>query len=214
MKVWDNKISDKYCNEIVYVTRKIDGVNATKSDYGWLSRAGKPLYNLPDMPNGTYEVFLGDFKKTISACRTRIGKQIDPKDVYMLSPFIDPQLVIGELLGKEIKEVFHNAIAEGYEGLVIHANGIAHKLKQKLTFDCIVNGIQEGTGKHKDRMGALIVILDGVQFKVGTGFTDKLREEFNDHSIIGKIIEVEAMEQLPSGKLRHPRFIRIREDLK
>ena len=49
----------------------------------------------------------------------------------------------------------------------------------------------------------------------GTGFTDKDRTTLwnTRDSLIGKIVEVEAMEMTVAGKFRHPRFIRIREDL-
>jgi DNA ligase-1 len=88
------------------------------------------------------------------------------------------------------------------------------KMKQKLTFDCRVIDIQPGTGKHTGRMGALIIDLDGVTFKVGTGFTDIQRAELYRLDIIGQIIEVEGMELTELGRVRHPRFIRVREDLR
>lgn len=214
MKVWDEKLSLKYWDKKVRITRKIDGVNAIRSESGWLSRAGKPLYNLPSMPDGIYEVYLGNFKETISACRTHTHKTIWPQQLFMLSPYIDERLDIGEMLGQDVEAIFKDSIRKNYEGLVIYADGVPYKLKQKLTFDCTVVDIQPGTGKYTDNMGALVVNLEGIQFKVGTGFTDKLRHDLNNRDIIGKIIEVEAMEVLPSGKLRHPRFVRVREDLK
>ena len=55
------------------VSLKIDGVQAIRENDGWLSRQGKPLYNLPDMPDGTYEVFLGSWEASVSAARTEIS---------------------------------------------------------------------------------------------------------------------------------------------
>jgi ATP-dependent DNA ligase len=45
--------------------------------------------------------------------------------------------------------------------------------------------------------------------------SDAQREEFWEHggaNIIGKMIEVECLELTEYDKMRHPRFLRIRED--
>ncbi len=210
MKVFDaSKIKDL---EVV-ATLKIDGVRGIKNADGWLSRAGKPLYNLPDMPDGEYEIYLGHFKNSISACRTHDGLPISPMCLFELFPNIDPRLMIGRVYTSQLPELFNTALLDGYEGLVVHTTKGPFKIKQKLTFDCTVVAMQPGTGKHTGKMGALIIDLHGVTFKVGTGFTDIQRAEFNNPKIIGQIIEIEGMELTELGRVRHPRFIRIREDL-
>ncbi len=48
-----------------------------------------------------------------------------------------------------------------------------------------------------------------------SGMTDAIRKDMTDHfdrDYLGKVIELEAMERLASGKFRHPRFVRIRDD--
>jgi DNA ligase 1 len=51
------------------------------------------------------------------------------------------------------------------------------KVKQFQDAEARVIGHQPGTGRHKRRLGALLVILsDGTEFAVGTGFTDARRE--------------------------------------
>lgn len=47
-----------------------------------------------------------------------------------------------------------------------------------------------------------------------SGITDEMRKEFanNPEKYIGKVCEVEVMEQLKNGALREPRFIQIREN--
>lgn len=58
------------------VTIKIDGVRALWNGKQWMSRAGKPLYNIPLPLNSgpalpaDCEVYLGNFKDTIRAVRT------------------------------------------------------------------------------------------------------------------------------------------------
>ena len=46
-----------------------------------------------------------------------------------------------------------------------------------------------------------------------SGFDDELREELSHYSYIGKVIEVKCNEVFKdTGKLRHPRFLRFRDD--
>ncbi len=56
-------------------------------------------------------------------------------------------------------------------------------------------------------MGALVVadIVSGIEFKIGTGFTQELRDWFYDNSdrLIGKIVKYKSQE---SGKVEKPRF--------
>jgi hypothetical protein len=197
---------------MVEVSYKIDGVKAIKTKDGWLSRAGKPLYNLPKADDGVYEVFLGEFKSTISAVKTYDGELIHKDCLYMLEPKLDDRLFIDLVPSEEVKPIFNGALAMGYEGLVVKDTRGLFKLKNHLTFDCVLVGLQEGNGKYTGKLGALIVKLEDAFFKVGTGLTDQDRLDLMALKF-GTIIEVEGMELLPSGKLRHPRFIRVRDDL-
>jgi hypothetical protein len=208
-----NCISDKR----IVATYKIDGVKAIKTKDGWLSRAGKPLHNLPsDAFNGEYEVYLGDFKSSISAVKTHDGKLIEEEHLYMLSPAIDDRLMLGIQNKKDIEQLLEDALKDGYEGLVIRAINSDEwfKLKNVLTFDVEIIDIIEGSGRNVGRLGAFIVKLDEAIFKVGSGLTDINRTMYYTKDMIGKIIEISGMELFKSGKVRHPRFIRIREDLK
>lgn len=51
------------------ISLKIDGVMAIQTFPGnWVSRNNKPLYNIPEIPGiEVAEIFLGDFKASISA---------------------------------------------------------------------------------------------------------------------------------------------------
>lgn len=221
------------------VTKKIDGVQVVYTNGVPLSRAGKPLYNLPGMPDGTYECFLGTFKATIEAVRTINGQPIDGDDLYMLEPTLDPRLNFGWLSNypdelTAVTNLFKLAQQGGYEGLVLRGpNGERLKVKGRETHDVIVRGIIPGTGKHSGRMGALLTDMG----RVGTGFSNDEREWFHMYSLLieaqhpahcavfddgpltncpcdrsGFLIEVECMELTPDGKFRHPRFVRTRPD--
>jgi len=55
------------------VTYKKDGVRALITDGVALARNSKTLYNLQDIPDGDYEVYLGSWEASVSAVRTQHG---------------------------------------------------------------------------------------------------------------------------------------------
>jgi DNA ligase-1 len=67
-----------------------------------------------------------------------------------------------------------------------------------------------GTGRHKDRLGALAVQLpDGTSFSVGTGFSDAQR----DHPpAVGSTVTFRYQELSDRGVPRFPSFVRVRQD--
>lgn len=69
----------------------------------------------------------------------------------------------------------------------------------------------KGKGRHKGRMGALVVQLaDGTEFSVGTGFSDKQRENPPE---VGSTITFRYQELSDGGVPRFPSFVRLRDDL-
>tara|TARA_B100001094_G_scaffold284011_1_gene297186 strand:+ start:11993 stop:12799 length:807 start_codon:yes stop_codon:yes gene_type:complete len=75
-------------------------------------------------------------------------------------------------------------------------------------------GVQEGTGKYEGMMGALKVenLKTKAQFKIGTGFTNQMREEFYDNSIIGKIVTYKFRDITKYGIPKFVSFFRFRND--
>lgn len=200
----------------VLITYKIDGVQALNNNGQITSRAFKPIYNVPDFDGTKAEIFLGTFKESIQATRTQKKKiEIKPEHIYILEPNLDPRLILATVRDPDDKTIqfyFKMALKNGYEGLVLYANNDLYKVKPVYTIDCKIVDIIPGKGKHLGRLGAFIVEYNGATFKVGTGLNDKDRKDYFNRNLIGKIIEVQGMEKLPSGKLRHPRFIRMRPD--
>jgi len=187
----------------VHASLKIDGVRAHNVNGQILSRKDKPLYNIT-MPYDVAEIYTGSWEDTVSRVRTMVGTPVEPEFIYCLEP-IDPRLDLGffhELDPTTIKNLFEGARMHGYEGLVLRTDKYWYKVKEQENFDAIVTSIIEGKGKHVGRLGAFMT----AQGKVGTGLTDKQREEFFTPDSIGKTIEVEAMGLTPKGKFRHPRF--------
>ena len=119
------------------------------------------------------------------------------------------------------------AVAEGFEGIMIKdPNGkwegkrSVAWLKQKpfIEVSLAVIETEEGTGRNVGKMGALVCegTEDGklIKVNVGSGFTDKDRDEFWSCKVDGQVIEVraDAITQNQDGtySLRFPRFIRFR----
>jgi DNA ligase-1 len=110
--------------------------------------------------------------------------------------------------------------ALGGEGLMLRKPGSKYeagrsstllKVKSFLDADAIVIGHQAGAGKHKGRLGALLVrMVDGTEFAVGTGFSDKER---GDPPAIGTTITFRYQELSDGGVPRFPSYLRIRSDL-
>lgn len=202
-------------------TYKIDGVRAFFTDEGVFSRHGKPLYNLDKLHakgiRGDFEVYLGDFKRTIQAVRTQHEvEEIKEEHLYDLRPPADLRLevipnYITDPSAMYIKSEMAKANSKGYEGLILRRDEVWLKVKPVNTYDVPVTEIIEGKGRNKGRMGALMTPMG----KVGTGFSDADREYWWDEIAAQQppvIIEVACMELTPDGKFRHPRFVRIRED--
>ncbi len=207
MKQWDGKDLVGLWN----ITRKIDGVQAIITENGAVSRKGKPLHNLKNIPPGTYEIFKNNWETSVSMVRTHDSTLVDLKDAYNIGqPFPDVRLLLftdTNIPAKFVEKMFKDQVAQGHEGLVLWGpNNEKVKVKPVETYDVEVIGYQDGKGKHVGRLGALLTRMG----KVGTGFKDEQR----DYKLypIGSTIEVRAMGLTPSGKFRHPRFVRARFD--
>ena len=88
------------------------------------------------------------------------------------------------------------------------------KVKEFHDVDLPIIGLEEGTGRHAGRLGAVKIEFNGVAVKVGSGFSDEEREQvWNDQeSFVGRIIEVRYQEVTPDGSLRFPTFVCFRND--
>lgn len=200
------------------VTLKIDGARMLRDSNGNpVSRAGKPLYNLENVPRSITdaEIFENNWEQSMGLVRSSVNGSPVPLDkVYSLDP-LDSRLFLTVLENPDaetIEQLMRREVAKGYEGLILRKGDKWLKVKPKETADVKVTGFQAGTGKHEGRMGALLTNYG----KIGTGFSDADREwwqECYDEGMLeGLLIEVEFMEWTPAKKFRHPRFIRIRDD--
>jgi DNA ligase-1 len=84
------------------------------------------------------------------------------------------------------------------------------KVKRFHDAEARVIGHQKGAGRHKGRLGALLVQLpDGTEFSVGTGFSDKQREAPPE---IGSQITFRYQELSDAGVPRFPSYVGVRQD--
>ncbi len=124
---------------------------------------------------------------------------------------------------EEINLHYNRALDLGYEGLVVKT--LDHLYKNRRSYDWMklknissedleVISLEEGTGKNKGLLGAVVCKYKDRTVNVGTGFTDVEREIFfkEPELIVGHIIEVLYHEQTETGSLRHPRYLRLRDD--
>lgn len=129
--------------------------------------------------------------------------------------FFVPTLVVKS--HEEAREVFQKFQAEGHEGAVLKNPKSPYayrksrdwlKMKSEDAADLVIIGYEEGTGKYEGMLGAIVVDYNGTPVSVGSGLTDKLRREMwgKHEEWIGRIVEVEYMEETPDGSLRHPRI--------
>ena len=127
----------------------------------------------------------------------------------------------------KIQEWLDWALAKELEGIMLNNHDSYYttkrtdgllKIKKMYTIDLEVTGYEEGTGKHKGKLGSLIVDYKGFPCGVGSGFTDVEREKFWSmrDELTGRIIEVQYFEESQSEKgnvsLRFPVFKELREE--
>lgn len=109
--------------------------------------------------------------------------------------------------------------ALGGEGLMLRQPGSRYEvgrstslLKVKSFQDAEAKVIDHlaGTGRHQGRLGALQVeLVNGTRFSVGTGFSDRERE---DPPPLGTIVTVRYQELSDGGVPRFPSFVGVRVD--
>jgi DNA ligase-1 len=123
----------------------------------------------------------------------------------------------------EIKDLHDNYVAQGYEGAMIKDLNAPYrfgrgyevmKLKVFHDVDLKIKSLEEGTGKHTGKLGSVTVVFNGVEVRVGSGFSDSNREEIwrAPDSFVGRVIEVRYQEVTPDGSLRFPVFVCFRND--
>lgn len=84
--------------------------------------------------------------------------------------------------------------------------GVVLKFKPTVTFDLECTGVEEGKGKYKGTLGALLLRFRDGKVVKASGMSDKHRAEWWAEPPIGSIHEIEAMAVSTKGLLREPRW--------
>jgi DNA ligase-1 len=130
---------------------------------------------------------------------------------------------------KRFKQVNSDAVAGGYEGIMIKDPSAVYeckrsvawlKLKPFIEVSLEVTNVEEGTGRNQGRLGALVCSGEddgrSIVVNCGSGFSDDDRRTYWDNrgQLVGQIVEVraDAITQNQDGtySLRFPRFLRFR----
>ncbi len=123
-------------------------------------------------------------------------------------------------------ELNKSAVEGGYEGVMIKDPDAMYECKRThswlkakpfIEVTLKVVSVEEGTGRNKGRLGAILVQGedDGYEYRLscGSGFSDIQREEYwtNHNQIVGQLVEIRADARTQSKdantfSLRFPRF--------
>lgn len=126
-----------------------------------------------------------------------------------------------------ITKLHKEAVVNNQEGIMINLVNAKYvckrtdtllKVKEFHTVDLKIVGVQEGTGKYENSLGALLVEYKGNVVGVGSGYTDLDRNQLWNmrDEIIGRVVEVQFFEETTDEKtglpsLRFPVYIGLRE---
>ena len=213
------------------VLRKIDGVRMIRNKFGQvMSRDEKPLYNASHLEFSDAEFFIKDWNTSVSVARTARHEEynvlnITQENVYELSDGkFDPRLFICELTDptdEQLLELMQKQLDVGDEGLVIRQGIKWLKVVPTIFADVRVTGVKQGTGRLGNVLGSIQTnhgsVGSIVQQKNSKGqlLSDYLFREClwdNRDKLVGMIIQVGYREITDKGKMRFPKFIRLRKD--
>ena len=182
---------------------------------------------------------LEDFKRGFwnAQLRKRLAILSDMQPVFDAMPNVtrvDSQIVV-DLSTEEgcfgLHQYATEMVTAGFEGIMIKdmeapyeckRNTFWMKWKPTITVDLPVIELEEGTGRNKGRLGALVCrgVDHGkeISVNVGSGFSDTERDLFwkQQEVIVGRTAEIlcDVITQNQDGtySLRFPRFVRWRDD--
>ena len=128
-----------------------------------------------------------------------------------------PQIRVADR--SDLDEFLNEVESKGGEGVIVkdpakayHSGRSAYVLKVKRFKDMegLVIGVNKGKGKYESMMGSLTLKLeDGTVFKLGTGFTDRLRK---NPPLPGAVVTFKYNGLTKNGIPKFASFLRIRED--
>ena len=228
MLVFDCMTAEEFenqkCNDI-YLARRSNLLNYFSKSYmdeclNWDKEFAKAnLKNYPYYPTDPTES-----EKFSQKWKADLLEFLNTKYTYFS---LLPVLYEGKDTSK-ILEILDQQIAQGEEGIMINIWDAPYqfkrtndllKVKKMNDIDLPILDFEEGTNKHAGKLGAIITEYKGFPLKVGSGFTDELREKIwnNKEDYRGLTMSVQYFEETTNQEggisLRFPVFLDIRYDL-
>lgn len=220
----DGEVTGNNFQELMRQARRKHNANANDSVFNIFD-----IIPLEDFAKGNCNIRLEDRIELLE----KIRPVIDTMPNVELLPHIMVNLDTGE--GRDqLHRYARDMVDAGFEGIMVKSLDSPYECKRNTnwmkwkpthTYDLKVVALEEGTGRNKGRLGALVCegIDDGkfIKVNVGSGYSDSERDTlWADHvemdCVVGKTIEVEAdiISQNEDGtySLRFPRFVRFRDD--
>jgi len=194
-------------------------------------KANDAILNLFDMcPLSDFEKGSWDKSQTLRSQMVQAWVEKNHADLPNVTCLPNELVDLDTEEGKlRFKEINSQAVAGGYEGIMIKDPDAGYeckrsvawlKLKPFIEVSLTVTAVEEGTGRNVGKLGAFV--CEGIDdnksivVNVGSGFTDDQRENFwhNRDEVVNKIVEIRAdaitQNQDGSYSLRFPRFLHFR----
>ena len=219
--VLDGEVIGNTFQELMRQARRKDNVQADDSVFNVFD-----IIPLEDFRRGYWNAQLNKRINILESLRPIIDQMPNVE----LLPHIAVDLDSAE--GKnQLSRYANDQVNAGFEGIMIKdvdapyeckRNTFWMKYKPVYDYDLTVIAVEEGTGKNKGRMGALVCegVDDGkhIVVNVGSGYTDEERQTYWDDKslVIGQtaVVLADAITQNQNGSysLRFPRFKTFRDD--
>ena len=219
--VFDGEVIGNTFQELMRQARRKENVQATDS-----------VFNVFDvMP---LDSFLEGHCNAQLRKRVTVLENIRPLVEQLPNVELLPHIIVDldtEEGKKQLQSYANTQVSAGFEGIMIKEleapyecsrNTFWMKWKPTITVDLEVVDLEEGTGRNKGRLGALVCegVDDGktIKVNVGSGFSDSDRNDYwsNRNDVVGQTAEIlcDIITQNQDGtySLRFPRFVRFRDD--
>ena len=203
----------QYDGELVIPDMDFDAASGVIRSGNDKSQVHYAIFDMPGLPN----ISLSSRYQLLS---TKMERYYTNKCVFPAS-YLYHRLLYNE---GEVTQFYNQCLSHGAEGIMVKQmycyyeakrNYNWMKLKKNFEGEFEIVDFFEGEGKYKGMLGGFIVITDdGNKIRVGGGFSDEARKRmWTDHSFLGKLCTVTAMEKTKSGSLRHPVYKNVRWDI-
>ena len=219
--VLDGEVIGHTFQELMRQARRKDNVQAEDSVFNIFD-----IIPLQDFRRGHWNAQLSKRIDLLDAMRPVIENM--PNVELLPHIMVDLDTAAGK---DQLERYAKDNVNAGFEGIMIKEMNAPYickrstdwmKWKPTITVDLEVIGVEEGTGRNKGRLGALVCAgEDDAKFitvNVGSGFSDTDRDELwrDRNLVIGKTCEIlcDVITQNQDGSysLRFPRFVRFRDD--